>query len=123
MTHQSAGSVLYVEDESIVAMVVTMALEDAGYDVRHELNGRSGVDALEEQPGDYQALVTDVPLPKLDGWTMARWARKISPGIAVVYVTGDSASDWAAEGVSDSVLLQKPFANSDLIAAIRALIH
>lgn len=114
---------LYVEDEHIVAMVVTMALEDAGFEVRHEDNGRSAVEALQAKPDEYDALVTDVRLPELNGWNVARQARATSPGIAVVYVTGDSAVDWDREGVPNSVMLQKPFVNSDLIAALRALIN
>lgn len=50
-------------------------------------------------------------------------ARATSPGIAVVYVTGDSAGHWDREGVPNSVMLQRPFVNSDLIAALRALIN
>jgi CheY-like chemotaxis protein len=114
---------LYVEDEHIVAMVVTMALEDAGFEVRHEDNGRSAVEVLQAKPDDYDALVTDVRLPEMNGWSVARQARAISPGIPVVYVTGDSAGHWDREGVPNSVMLQKPFVNSDLIAALRALIN
>lgn len=114
---------LYVEDEHMVAIVVTMALEDAGFEVRHEDNGRSAVEALQDRPDDYDALVTDVRLPELNGWSMAKQARAIRPGIPVVYVTGDSARDWEREGVPNSVMLQKPFANSDLIAALRALVN
>lgn len=123
MTHQSAGSLLYVEDVLIVAMVVTWALEEAGFQVRHELNGKCGVNALQDRPDAYHALVTDIRLPELDGWAMARQAREINPRIPVVYLTGDSAADWSTKRVADSVLLQKPFANSDLIAAIRRLIN
>lgn len=104
-------------------MAVTMALEEAGFDVRHEMDGTAGIEALNGQFDDYQALVTDVRLPEVDGWTIAKHARRVSPGIPVIYVTGDSARDWELKGVPNSLLLQKPFANSDLIATLHALLH
>ena len=113
---------LYVEDEIIVSMVVLMALEDAGFEVLHMLDGRAGVEALESRPENLQALVTDVRLPEIDGWEIARRARELNPDLPVIYVTGDSGADWRFEGVSGSVLLQKPFANSKLVATLNRLL-
>lgn len=41
--------------------------------------------------------------------------------MAVVYMTGDSAADWASEGVPSSVMVQKPFAMAQLITAVSSL--
>ena len=42
--------------------------------------------------------------------------------MAVVYVTGDSITEWPANGVPQSVVLQKPFASAELITAVANLL-
>jgi DNA-binding response OmpR family regulator len=59
----------------------------------------------------------------LKGWDVARHARERNPQIAVVYVTGDSAAEWAAQGVPKSQLVPKPFAAAQLVAAVTALLN
>jgi CheY-like chemotaxis protein len=67
-------------------------------------------------------LITDIKLgSKMNGWEVARHARQTYPGIAVVYMSGDSAADWTAEGVPNSVMLQKPFATAQVTTAISTL--
>ena len=113
---------LYVEDEAIVAMVVTIALEEAGFQVEHVFSGKAAFEALQDGQG-FLALVTDVRLPEIDGWSIAHRARELHPALPVIYVSGDSASEWSAKGVSGSVMLQKPFANSQLIATITSILN
>lgn len=69
-------------------------------------------------------VITDIRLGDgPSGWDVARQARYQFPKIAVVYMTGDSAADWTAQGVPNSVLLQKPFAYAQMIAAISTLLN
>lgn len=118
----SQPKILYVEDEALVAIAVVMALEEAGFAVEHVLNGRLAIMALQKRAEEYVALLTDVRLPEVDGWLIAKRAREMRHDIPVVYVSGDSAVDWSANGVEGSVMLQKPVTNQEVIATIRALI-
>ena len=59
----------------------------------------------------------------IDGWEVARHARAKFPNIAVVYITGDSAAQWSAEGVPESLVLQKPFADAQVVHAIATLLN
>lgn len=118
----SQPKILYVEDEALVAIAVVMALEEAGFAVEHVLNGRLAIMALQKRADEYVALLTDVRLPEVDGWLIAKRAREMRHDIPVVYVSGDSAVDWSANGVEGSVMLQKPVTNQEVIATIRALI-
>ena len=118
----SQPKILYVEDEALVAIAVVMALEEAGFAVEHVLNGRLAIMALQKRADEYVALLTDVRLPEVDGWLIAKRAREMRHDIPVVYVSGDSAVDWSANGVAGSVMLQKPVTNQEVIATIRALI-
>lgn len=101
---------LYVEDEGLIAMSATVAFEEAGFAVEHLKNGGDAAVALREHVAQYQALVTDVRLPQVDGWELARLARELNSSIPVVYVSGEGAADWPAYGVPNSLMLQKPFA-------------
>ena len=115
---------LYVEDDAMVAMSSIQILEEAGFGVVHASDGMQAVRELEERCAEFKALVTDIRLPDgIDGWAIARRARDLCPSLPVVYVTGDSAVDWASQGVPNSVVVQKPFANAQLIAAVATLLN
>jgi CheY-like chemotaxis protein len=123
MASDRSTILLYVEDEAIVSMVVTLSLEDAGYVVRHVSDGSLAIAALEESDGLYRALVTDIRVPEVSGWEIARRARELNPDMPVVYVTGDSVAQWSAEGVAGSIILEKPFEYSQLAGAITTLLR
>lgn len=118
------GSVtlLVVEDEPIIGMMMQDVLEDGGFAVVLASNGFEALTLLEERK-DFGGLITDIQLgPGHDGWQLARCARAINGRIAVVYVTGDSAGKWEVEGVSGSLVLPKPFTDLELVTAIRSLV-
>jgi hypothetical protein len=58
----------------------------------------------------------------MDGWELARLARQHDPCCAILYVTGDSAHRWAANGVPRSVMQSKPFAPAQLVEAVTSSI-
>lgn len=60
--------------------------------------------------------------PGPNGWEVAHQARKKFPSLAVVYVTGDSLTEWPVEGVPQSTVLQKPFAAAELVTALANLL-
>jgi DNA-binding response OmpR family regulator len=68
----------------------------------------------------YRALLTDINLgrDKLTGWDVARHAREIDLTFPVVYLSGDSAEQWAVQGVPNSIMLSKPFAPAQIVTAI-----
>jgi CheY-like chemotaxis protein len=72
----------------------------------------------------YRALVTDIHLrDKMDGWDVARQAREIDPEFPVVYLSGKSAADWPSKGVPNSIMLEKPFAPTQLVTAVSNLLN
>jgi CheY-like chemotaxis protein len=86
--------------------------------------GRTGYELLDSTDGKFRALVTDINLgsDKLSGWEVARHARAINPDFPVVYMSGDSAEDWASKGVPHSIMLAKPFAPAQLVTAVSQLL-
>ena len=114
--------ILLVEDEALVLMTVETALQEAGYEVLSASDGDEALGALQDRVDELGALVTDVRLGKPDGWAVARQARELKPTLPVVYVTGDSAHEWASQGVPGSVLVEKPFAPAQIVTAVSSLL-
>lgn len=70
-----------------------------------------------------QGIITDIRFGEPpDGWDVARVAREIDSEMPIVYVSGDSAPDWASKGVPNSLILAKPFAMAQLVTAISQLL-
>ena len=114
---------LLVEDEPLIRTMLAEALEDGGYALAEAGDAGEATVQLELEQS-FVGLVTDIRLGDgLSGWEVARLARQKYPGIAVVYMSGDSAVDWTAEGVPNSVMLQKPFAAAQVTTAISTLLN
>jgi len=114
--------ILLVEDEPLVLLVAQDALEAGGYAVIPAQRGPEAFDILDRRISELSGLVTDVRLPEGSGWDIARRARELKADLPVVYTTGDSAADWPAQGVPNSVVVQKPYAGAQLLTAISTLL-
>jgi DNA-binding response OmpR family regulator len=116
--------VLLVEDEALLQMSLAEALQEGGFGIAVAPNGEEALEMLEAAGADYGALVTDVNLGgALTGWDVAKRAREIFSLLPVVYMTGAAASDWGANGVPNSVLVQKPFAPAQIVTAVAQLLN
>jgi CheY-like chemotaxis protein len=122
-THRQA--VLVVDDEQLVCDLVQTALEDAGFEVLAAGSFKAALAELERDAGNnLLGLVTDVNLGGArTGWDLAHRARELRAGIPVVYVTGDSAHEWTAKGVPQSVVITKPFALAQVVVALAGLVN
>lgn len=115
---------LLVEDEVLVAEALQLDLEEGGYQVVVAEDGRAAIKAIDTKAHDFVGVITDIRVGAgPDGWEVARHAREAKPTLAVVYITGDSAADWSAQGVPNSLVLQKPFAHAQLVTAISTLLN
>ena len=114
---------LLVEDEALILEIVQEALEQAGFHVLAAPSGFAALRHLSEGVADLAGLVTDIRLGEgPNGWDLARHARRDRPDLPVIYMTGDSAADWPAEGVPRSQVVQKPFAVGQVVTALSAML-
>ncbi|MBA2467293.1 MAG: response regulator [Sphingomonas sp.] len=121
---EPAVQILIVEDDALIAIALQDALQDAGYVVHHVGCGEEALAALNEHEPHLSGLITDIKCGgDVDGWVIARRAREIIPQLPVVYVSGDSANEHTAQGVPDSIMLQKPFAAAQVVTAISTLLN
>lgn len=106
----------------LIAFLVEEMLSSNGYEVVMASDGSQAMELLEQEHHRFFALVTDIKLPKFNGWEVARRARELAPQIPVVYQTGDSWGQWRTNGVPGSALLQKPFNEPQLLSALNGLV-
>lgn len=115
--------VLVVEDDAKIASFVTRGLKQAGYAVDHASDGEAGL-ALAEST-DYDTAIIDVMLPKLDGISLVRrlrLSRRLTP---ILFLSAKSSVDDRVRGLQSGGddYLTKPFAFSELLARVHALIR
>ncbi|MFC3324085.1 response regulator [Mesorhizobium cantuariense] len=116
--------VLLVEDEALILLDLQTSLEEAGFAVVCAKNAEDAITHFDRDPTGVKALVTDIRLGSgASGWEIGRHARQAMPSIPVIYVSGDSASDWHAQGVPGSVMIQKPFVLVQIITALSTLLN
>ena len=116
--------ILVVEDDQLIQAMVEEALSDGGFGTAITASGEEAIALLQGNESHYRALVTDVNLlGRLNGWEVARAAREFDSTMPVVYMTGTHGEEWASKGVPNSVLLNKPFAPAQLVAAIANLLN
>lgn len=117
-------ALLVAEDEYLIAEDLREHLVEAGYEVLVASNGTEAADTLEGNYTRLRGLITDIRLGiGADGWTLAHRGRELIRQLAVVYITGDSAHEWAANGVPKSILIQKPFVTAQVTTAIANLLN
>jgi CheY-like chemotaxis protein len=113
---------LVVEDEAMIRLNLIDVLKDGGYSVDECASGNAAITNIGGRD-TLHGLITDINIGSgPNGWHVAREARQKFPDIAVVYISGDSVDAWAAEGVPNSLILQKPFADAQLLSAVTTLL-
>jgi CheY-like chemotaxis protein len=116
--------ILVVEDEAALQMVVEEALKEAGFGTAIAASAEEAVTLLKGKTTPYRALVTDINLKgRMTGWEVAKQARQLEPDFPIVYMTGAAGNEWASHGVPNSILLEKPFAPSQLVIAVSQLLN
>jgi len=114
--------VLIVEDEPRLLRNLERGLRDEGYAVDTAADGEEGVFKAENY--DYDAILLDVMLPKLDGWEVLARLRKQKTTPVLMLTARDSHADRVRgldTGADDYV--PKPFDLTELLARVRALIR
>jgi two-component system response regulator AtoC len=113
-----AVSVLVVDDDRAVGMVLEALLKQAGYEARHVLSGADALAALASRRVD--VVLSDVRMPGMDGMELLGEVKKRLPGVPVLLLTAHGTVPLAVEamraGAAD--FLQKPFDRDEVLFAI-----
>jgi nitrogen-specific signal transduction histidine kinase len=122
LTQAPKGSevILMVEDEEAVRKLARTILEASGYTVLDARNGSEGLALCETHQGPIDLLVTDVVMPELSGREFAESARKVRPGMKVLFMSGHTRDVVLKEGIGKgTAFLRKPFAPAELAQKVR----
>lgn len=114
---------LVVEDDEKIASFVVKGLKQAGHTVDWVANGDSGLARLRHET--YDAAVVDIMLPFRDGLSMVQSARRAGVGTPIIFLSARREVDDRIRGLhagGDDYLV-KPFAFSELLARIQALVR
>jgi two-component system chemotaxis response regulator CheY len=117
-------TILIVDDSPSVRQVVRMTLKSAGYDV---IEGVDGADALAKLDGQkIHLIISDVNMPRMDGITFVREAKKLPAYkfTPIVMLTTESDEKKKAEGqaAGAKAWVVKPFQPAQMLAAVSKLI-
>jgi two-component system, OmpR family, response regulator len=115
--------VLVVEDDRKIASFVVNGLKQNGFAVDHAADGEDAL--FRAQTIAYDAAVVDVMLPKLDGLSLVAQLRARAMQLPVLFLSAKASVDDRVRGLQAGAddYLTKPFAFSELLARIQALIR
>ena len=114
-------SVLLVEDEALISLMVSEALSEGGFEV-HEVSNADEALRYIGDGGPVDVLFTDINLPgQMNGAELAQRARRLKPELAVVYASGRYSADDLPGRVPHSVFVAKPYDPDALCAVLSRL--
>lgn len=123
MNDPARPTLLVVEDEILVRMLLVDTFEDEGFRVYEAAHADEALTILRARP-DIQAVITDVEMPggSMDGFALARRVRDVAPHLAVLITSGRQAPKPGdlPEGMH---FVAKPFHTATLVQLLRSLLQ
>lgn len=111
MKEQKAGAarILVADDEESLRLVLQTVLSKAGYEVEAVVNGLEAVERVREK--DYQAVLLDLRMPKLNGLQAFEQIQIIAPGLPVILMTAFGSAETAVKAMKNGAFdyITKPF--------------
>jgi CheY-like chemotaxis protein len=114
-------AVLVVEDEPVVRSLARRVLEMHGYTVYQAPNGAAALQFLAAHPGAIELVLTDIVMPRMNGYELAENIRELEPTLPVLFMSGYSGDEIRQRGLSMTSIpfLSKPITPRALAVAVR----
>ncbi len=115
--------ILVIEDEAKIAQFVKRGLKEEGYAVDVAVDGEEGHFMLSSN--EYDAIILDLMLPKIDGLTLCRTLRKEGNQVPIIMLTAKDTVKDKVKGLDSGAddYLPKPFAFEELLARVRVVLR
>jgi two-component system, OmpR family, copper resistance phosphate regulon response regulator CusR len=115
--------ILIVEDQKNTQLLLKKGLTEAGFEVDGTGDGVSGLKLA--TTSDYDLIILDLMLPKMDGWSVLKELRSRGFKTSVLILTARDSVDDRVQGLDQGAddYLVKPFAFSELLARVRTLLR
>ncbi|WP_025128374.1 response regulator [Pseudomonas sp. PH1b] len=115
----SASTILVVEDDAIVRMLIVDVLEELEFSVVEADGGEAALGLLQDLEQPIDLLMTDVGLPGINGRELAEQARRLRPQLPVLFASGYAESIEVPAGMA---VIGKPFSIDQLRDKVRAIL-
>ena len=117
--------VLFVDDEEEIRKGTGLFLSKFFDDVIICTNGEEGLETFkntQEDPNNknFEVIITDIKMPKMDGISMIREIKDITKDIFVVFITASRGSEKFQDDLSD-IYIKKPLAYDDIILIMKQI--
>ena len=116
-------TILLVEDEAMVRMLVRETLEHEGYKILEAAGPEQARRICRQYQGAIDLMITDVVMPKESGCALAARLAVSRPDMKVLYMSGYADTGVIDEGAHGAKFLQKPFTPLALAHAVRDILH
>jgi CheY-like chemotaxis protein len=121
---ETAATVLIVEDEALIRVVVADMLQDRGFKVLEAANANEAIEIIEKTSVEIDLVFTDVRMPgAMDGFGLVKWIQTSRPTVPVLVASGDigtaNADDRRALG---DMFVAKPYDLNHTTAKIHTAI-
>lgn len=115
--------IFIVEDENKIAQIIKKGLLQEGYSVDLAFDGEEALEKYDVN--EYDLVILDLMLPKLDGLSVCKEIRSLDPDIPVLMLTAKDSMDDKVLGLDSGAddYMTKPFSFDELFARIRALLR
>jgi excisionase family DNA binding protein len=115
--------ILVIDDEDVIRSLFKATLEEQGHEVVTASTGTEGLRYVKER--DFDLVFLDLKLPDMEGAKVFREIKNVRPTLLVTIITGYSGSDMMEKTLKEGPLgvMNKPFTDSDIIAAVNSFLH
>jgi CheY-like chemotaxis protein len=119
MSTANASTILVVEDDAIVRMLIVDVLEELEFKVLEADGSEQALEFLNDEDQHIDLMMTDVGLPVMDGRELAIQARMLRPQLPILFASGYAENIDVPEGMS---VIGKPFSIDQLRDKVRGIL-
>ncbi len=118
------GTILVIDDEEAIRLMLSKTLKYVGYDVLNAATGKEGIGLYKKEQKNISAIILDVVLPEMDGVQIYKALKEINPNIPILVSSGFASNKQTVElrdmGVEG--FLKKPYRQSELVEAVNRVV-
>lgn len=113
--------ILLADDDPLVRNLIQLMLVKERYVVLTAGDGQEALEMCDKFNEPIHLLLTDVRMPRMDGWTLAERIRERRPEIKIIVISGETATTIAEQNPADA-FLRKPFIPPTLLRCIQRVL-
>ncbi|MFH1542221.1 MAG: response regulator [bacterium] len=116
--------ILVIDDQESMRSITKSMLETEGYKVTEAEDGAEGLELFQEDPADFDLVLADVNMPKMDGFELLKAIKEEHLEIPVILLTGINENVAEAVGTiyKADAIIRKPYKVEEALAVIKKLL-